>query len=97
MDEQATPAPKPGRARAASRPRAKGAQDGKRRCVGRRKRSLVLSDEAWLRLTVHAAALGLDRSEVVEGLVLDGCRRFVVHDRGGRAEAEGQAGAAPAA
>jgi hypothetical protein len=47
------------------------------------KATLHLSTEASQRLTVHAAMLGMDRSELVESLINQHLRRFVVSDRGG--------------
>ncbi len=47
------------------------------------KSTIHLSVEASQRLTVHAAMMGLDRSELVEQLIRDHLRRFVVSDRGG--------------
>ncbi len=47
------------------------------------KATIHLSVEASQRLTVHAAMLGMDRSELVEKLINDHLRRFVVSDRGG--------------
>ena len=47
------------------------------------KATIHLSLEASQRLTVHAAMMGLDRSELVEKLINDHLRRFVVSDRGG--------------
>ena len=47
------------------------------------KATIHLSLEASQRLTVHAAMMGLDRSELVEQLINDHLRRFVVSDRGG--------------
>ena len=47
------------------------------------KATIHLSLEASQRLTVHAAMMGLDRSELVEQLIRDHLRRFVVSDRGG--------------
>jgi hypothetical protein len=55
------------------------------------KATIHLSVEASQRLSVHAAMLGLDRSELVEQLINLHLRRFVVSDRGG---AEGSAEAA---
>lgn len=40
-----------------------------------------LSPDASRRVTVHGAYLGMDRSEMVEKLINDGLRRFVVSDR----------------
>ena len=47
------------------------------------KATIHLSVEASQRLTVHAAMLGMDRSELVESLINQHLRRFVVSDRGG--------------
>ena len=47
------------------------------------KATLHLSVEASQRLTVHAAMMGMDRSELVEKLIHEHLRRFVVSDRGG--------------
>jgi hypothetical protein len=46
-------------------------------------RALNLTDAAWERVTVYALRTGQDRSAVVEGLINDHLRRFVVQDRGG--------------
>lgn len=74
-----------------------------RQSAGKVKSTVHLSVEASQRLTVHAAMLGMDRSSLVEQLIRDGLRRFVVSDRGGSdgASADGQAaekgrGASPA-
>ena len=47
------------------------------------KATIHISVEASQRLTVHAAMMGMDRSELVEKLISDHLRRFVVSDRGG--------------
>ena len=47
------------------------------------KATIHLSAEASQRLTVHAAMMGMDRSELVESLINNHLRRFVVSDRGG--------------
>lgn len=47
------------------------------------KATIHLSVDASQRLSVHAAMLGLDRSELVESLIVSHLRRFVVSDRGG--------------
>ena len=65
-------------AKAASRPVAK-----------KVKSTIHLSAEASQRLSVHAAMLGLDRSELVESLVSKHLRRFVVSDRGGEEGSNG--------
>jgi hypothetical protein len=46
--------------------------------------TLCLSAAANLRLTIHAAALGMDRSALVEKLIGEHLRRFVLQDRGDR-------------
>jgi hypothetical protein len=51
------------------------------------KSTIHLSVEASQRLTVHAAMLGMDRSELVEKLIGDHLRRFVISDRGGAGDA----------
>jgi hypothetical protein len=50
------------------------------------KATIHLSVEASQRLTVHAAMMGMDRSELVEKLISDHLRRYVVSDRGGAGE-----------
>ncbi|MFN8390175.1 MAG: ribbon-helix-helix domain-containing protein [Bdellovibrionota bacterium] len=50
------------------------------------KATIHLSLEASQRLTVHAAMMGLDRSELVEQLIRDHLKRFVVSDRGGASD-----------
>lgn len=47
------------------------------------KATIHLSVEASQRLTVHAAMMGMDRSELMESLINQHLRRFVVSDRGG--------------
>jgi hypothetical protein len=47
------------------------------------KATIHLSAEAHQRLSVHAAMTGTDRSELVESLIVQHLRRFVVSDRGG--------------
>jgi hypothetical protein len=47
--------------------------------------TLCLNGGANLRLTIHAAAMGMDRSALVEKLINDHLRRFVLQDRGGPA------------
>ena len=55
------------------------------------KATIHLSVTASQRLTVHAAMMGLDRSELVEKLINDHLRRYVVSDRGGAGEDAGGA------
>lgn len=50
--------------------------------------SLMLTEDVDFRLTVHAAAMRLDRSALTNQLLDAALKRFVVQDRG-RAEAEG--------
>src|SRR4051812_25918055 len=58
------------------------------------KATIHLSVEASQRLTVHAAMMGMDRSALVESLIGQHLRRFVVSDRSGAAgAASGEAGA----
>lgn len=45
--------------------------------------TILLSTEADQRLTIHATMLGLDRSSLVEKLISEHLRRFVISDRGG--------------
>lgn len=59
-----------------------------RQSVRKVKSTIHLSVEGSQRLTVHAAMMGMDRSELVEQLIRDHLRRFVVSDRGGGASAE---------
>ncbi len=58
------------------------------------KATIHLSLESCQRLTVHAAMLGMDRSELVEQLIRDHLKRFVVSDRGGGSEPSEVQGAA---
>jgi hypothetical protein len=58
------------------------------------KATIHLSVEASQRLTVHAAMMGMDRSELVEKLIGDHLRRFVVSDRGGAGDVAGSESAA---
>ncbi len=47
------------------------------------KSTIHLSVEASQRLDIHATMMGLDRSALVEKLINDHLRRYVVSDRGG--------------
>jgi hypothetical protein len=68
---------------AASKPRRRAAAKAVgRQAVSKVKATIHLSVEASQRLTVHAAMLGMDRSELVESLIQTHLRRFVVSDRG---------------
>lgn len=57
------------------------------------KSTLHLSVEASQRLSVHATMLGVDRSELVEQLIRENLKRFVVSDRGGSSAAPDPAAA----
>mgnify|MGYP001066923251 CR=1 FL=1 len=50
------------------------------------KATIHLSLEASQRLAVHAAMTGMDRSELVEQLIRENLKRFVVSDRGGASD-----------
>ena len=54
--------------------------------------TIHLSVEASQRLDIHATMMGLDRSALVEKLINDHLRRYVVSDRGG-SETSGEAAA----
>jgi hypothetical protein len=66
--------------KARKRPAAKAAS---RPASSKVKSTIHLTLEASQRLTVHAAMMGMDRSELVELLINRHCRRYVVSDRGG--------------
>lgn len=48
------------------------------------KSTIHLSVEASQRLDIHATMMGFDRSALVEKLINDHLRRYVVSDRGGQ-------------
>ena len=50
--------------------------------------SLMLTEDVDFRLTVHAAAMRMDRSALANQLLDAGLKRFVVQDRG-RGETDG--------
>ena len=58
--------------------------------------TIHLTVEASQRLDIHATMMGMDRSALVERLVNDNLRRYVVSDRGGP-EADTEAGGEAAA
>ena len=64
--------------RSRRRPAAKASE---RKSVEKVKVTLVLSAEMSQRLSVHAAMVGEDRSALVDGLIRDHLKRFVVADR----------------
>ncbi len=61
------------------------AKAAKPQAASKVKSTIHLTVESSQRLTVHAAMMGLDRSELVEQLIKENLRRFVVSDRGGNA------------
>lgn len=54
-----------------------------RQTVTKVKSTIHLSVEASQRLDIHATMMNLDRSALVERLISDHLRRYVVSDRGG--------------
>jgi hypothetical protein len=69
-----------GNGKARKRPAAKAAAG---QAAGKVKATIHLSGEADKRLSVHATMMEMDRSELVEKLINDHLRRYVVSDRGG--------------
>ena len=62
--------------------------------AGKVKATIHLSSEADKRLSIHATMLEMDRSELVEKLINETLRRYVVSDRGNSGEvANGDVGA----
>lgn len=59
------------------------AKASKPQAASKVKSTIHLTVESSKRLTVHAAMMGMDRSELVEQLIRENLRRFVVSDRGG--------------
>ena len=77
----------------ASRPRKpRAAKTSVPTATPRDKVTIILSQEVNLRLTVHAAALRMDRSALVEKLLREHLRRFVLQDRGERDSGEDRQG-----
>jgi Ribbon-helix-helix protein, copG family len=71
-------------------------QSGKvvtRQSVPKVKATIHLSSEADKRLSVHATMMEMDRSELVEMLIFQHLKRYVVSDRGGDGSADGDAAA----
>lgn len=83
----------PTSAKARKRPSVKASA---RQSAPKAKCTILLSAEADQRLSIHSAMLGLDRSTLVEKLISEHLRRFVVSDRGGLHNEEDRQ-AAPAA
>ena len=73
------------------------AKASERKSVEKTKVTLVLSAEMSQRLSVHAAMVGEDRSALVDGLIRDHLKRFVVADRAKSVEASGESDRASAA
>jgi hypothetical protein len=74
-----TPGPKARKPR--SRPAGKAAAET---AVAKVKSTIHLTVEASQRLDIHCAMLGFDRSTLVEKLINDNLREFVVQRRGAR-------------
>ena len=83
------PLSEPRNARSRKRPAVKAASRPNGEKV---KATIHLSVEASQRLSVHAAMMGMDRSELVEQLIREHLKRFVVSDRGGASEVPGTPG-----
>lgn len=47
------------------------------------KTSISISVEAWQKLGIHATMMNMDRGELMEQLIRDHLKRYVVSDRGG--------------
>lgn len=52
--------------------------------------TIHLSVEASQRLDIHATMMGFDRSALVEKLISESLRRYVVSDRGGHEQTAGE-------
>lgn len=59
-----------------------GGKTAARQSVQKVKSTIHLSIEASQRLDIHATMMGHDRSSLVEKLITDHLRRYVVSDRG---------------
>ena len=59
------------------------AKAAERLSVTKVKSTIHISVEASQRLDIHATMMGLDRSALVERLITDHLRRWIVSDRGG--------------
>lgn len=71
-------------------------QSGKpaiRETASKVKSTIHLSVEASQRLDIHCTMMGFDRSGLVEKLINENLRRYVVSDRGGPDEANEEAAA----
>lgn len=58
------------------------------------KLTLYVSGEAAQRLAIHATMTSQDKSSLVESLIREGCRRYVVSDRSRPEEGAGEGSAA---
>lgn len=66
------------------KPRKRGAaKPSNRQTGGKVKSTIHLSVEASQRLDIHATMMQMDRSSLVEKLIHDHLRRWVISDRGG--------------
>lgn len=77
--------------RPSKRPSTKASARRAASAASKAKCTLILSSDSSQRLTVHAAMLGLDRSELVDQLIQTHLRRFVVSDRQREEAREGPA------
>jgi len=83
-----------GSGKARKRPAARAGAAATRQAVSKVKCTIHLTVEASQRLDIHATMMALDRSALVEKLINDQLRRYVVSDRGGaESEASGDAAA----
>ena len=72
-----------------ARPRRRSAAKAAARPAARKVKSTIhLSLEASQRLDIHCTMMGFDRSGMVEKLITDHLRRYVVSDRGGGSNAD---------
>lgn len=72
------PEPQPAKSRKALDARAP------KRTIGPKiKTSINMSVDAWQRLSIHATMMKMDRGELMEQLIRDHLKRYVVSDRGG--------------
>lgn len=77
-----------------AKPRRRGAAKPPVRLTASKVKSTIhLTVEASQRLDIHCAMMGFDRSSLVEKLINENLRRYVVSDRGG-AESAGNGEAA---
>ena len=61
--------------------------------AGKVKATIHLSPDADKRLSIHATMMEMDRSELMEHLIVTYLKRYVVSDRGGEAGAVDEAAA----